>query len=121
MYVASVLLRLLNASKSEETPSDLMNEVITLKRDQIYQVSLLSRGSAGLQLKYRVSNDSIIEVTRTGTLNSNIKETGSAVTVNFQITALQPGNVTVTFFETRPWDKTFAEIVQKQINITIEE
>jgi len=112
------------ASPSPALPKTMdKDESITLKPGEVHEVTLQSRGAAGLQLLYRTSTDSVVEVKRKDVSPGDAKQIppniGGAIPVIFTIKALKPGDTRVTFYETRPWDKSFKEIIGKKISIKV--
>lgn len=97
---------------------------LTLKVGEVRLVTLQSRGAVGLQLIGRSDDESISQVERKEYRPSDVAKqmpdnVGGPVPAIFAIKALREGETQVTFAETRPWDKTFKEIIQKQIRITV--
>jgi len=45
---------------------------------------------------------------------------GDSIILIFEITAIKKGIVTVTFYETQPWNKDFKEIIKKKITFEVE-
>jgi len=88
-----------------------------------FTIELKSRGSLGLQLAFRTDKDGIVAVTRLPA-DSNSQERispGDPLKVIFEIKALKPGTVNITFFETQPWNKDFQEIIKKEIEVEVVE
>ena len=97
---------------------------LTLKPGETFQVILQSRGAAGLQLLYRCEDDSIVRIQRKESFPSDSPKDwttniGGSMPAVFAIQALKEGETKVTFYETRPWDKNFKEIIQKQLTIVV--
>ncbi|MEI6678027.1 MAG: protease inhibitor I42 family protein [Mariniphaga sp.] len=92
-----------------------------MKPFETTQVELVSRGALGLQLFYRTDQDSIVQVTRLEPkLNStNSILPGDPLSAIFEIKSLKKGIVNITFYETQPWNKDFAEIIQKKIQVEV--
>lgn len=89
---------------------------MVIKEKESFRVELQSRGGLGLQLGYRTDNDGVVQVSRVG------EETalpGSNLPVTYEITGLRKGKVTISFYETQPWNKNFAEIIQKEVEVEV--
>ena len=98
-------------------------ETKTLKLSEVFSVELVSRGSLGLQLLYRMNIDSIVEVKRVEPVigQSNTPRPGDPIGAFFEIRALKKGMVEIIFYETQPWNKEFKDIIQKVIKIEVVE
>jgi len=98
-------------------------ETKTLRPSEVFSVELVSRGSLGLQLLYRMNIDSIVEVKRVEPVisQSNPPRPGDAIGAFFEIRALKKGMVEIVFYETQPWNKEFIDIVQKVFKIEVVE
>jgi predicted secreted protein len=97
---------------------------LTLKVGEGHHVTLQSRGATGLQLLYRCDDDSTVQIQRkeftpADTAKELSTNVGGSMPAVFQIQALKEGETKVTFYETRPWDKSFKEIIQKQLTIKV--
>jgi hypothetical protein len=96
-------------------------EIKRMKPFETTQVELVSRGALGLQLLYRTDQDSIVQITR---LEPKINPTdpilpGDPLGAIFEIKSQKKGIVNITFYETQPWNKDFAEIIQKKIIVEV--
>jgi hypothetical protein len=89
---------------------------MVIKEKESFRVELQSRGGLGLQLAYRTNNDGIVQVSRVG---EGTALPGSNLPVTYEITGLRKGKVTVSFYETQPWNKSFAEIIQKEVEVEV--
>ena len=94
-------------------------ETLNMNINDVHTVTLESRGSAGLKLSFRYSDPGIVEITRLESSTVISKEIGGPIPAVFQIKALRTGNTTIEFFETRSWDKSYPEILQKSIVIKV--
>ena len=96
-------------------------ETKTLKLSEVFSVELVSRGSLGLQLLFRMNTDSIVEVKRVEPVisQSNPPRPGDPIGAFFEIRALKKGMVEIIFYETQPWNKDFKDIIQKVIKIEV--
>jgi hypothetical protein len=94
-------------------------EVRRIKPNESFQLVLQSRGGIGLQLSYRVDNEGVVDVFRMEADTSAPVSPGSSMPVTYRITGVQKGKVSITFYETQPWNKSFKEIVQKAIQVEV--
>ena len=95
------------------------DKTLNMNINDVHTVRLESRGSAGLKLSFRYSDPGIVEITRLENGTVIPEEIGGPIPAVFEIKALQTGNTTVEFFETRPWDKSYPEILQKSMVIKV--
>lgn len=93
----------------------------TMKPLEVITIELVSRGSLGLQLLFKMDIDSIVEVKRIEpTINQvDPPRPGDPIGAFFEIRSLRKGLVKITFYETQPWNKDFKNIIQKEINIEV--
>ena len=97
-------------------------KTIQLKLNQNKTITIESRGAMGLQLNFRMGDDSLIHVERTATNGpADEHSIGGPVPVTFNITATRPGSTVLTFYHTRPWDKDFKEIIADEIVVEVTE
>lgn len=98
-------------------------ETRKMKPFETFKIQLVSRGALGLQLLCRMDTDSIVEVKRVEPVinESDPILPGDPIGAIFEIKSLRKGDVTLTFYETQPWNKEFKEIIQKEINIEVVE
>lgn len=89
---------------------------MVIKEKESFRVELQSRGGLGLQLSYRTDNGGIVEVSR---VDAGTAIPGSNLPVTYEITGLRKGKVTVSFYETQPWNKNFKEIIQKEVEVEV--
>lgn len=99
---------------------------LLLDRGQSLQVTLQSRGAAGLQLRYDIADTSVVAVERKDVdpgdqTAAHSPTVGGAVPAVFEIRGLRPGRTQITFFEIRPWEPTFQRIVQRTLTVTVGE
>jgi predicted secreted protein len=113
------------ATPSDATVLQKMDEKdsLNLAVGETHQITLQSRGASGLQLLYRCQPESIVQIRRLEQKPSDSAkppaDVGSGIPATFEIKALKQGVVKVTFYETRPWDKNFKEIVQREMSISV--
>lgn len=101
------------------------SENLRLKIGEVQQVTLQSRGATGLQLLARCDDEKVVEVLRVQGNPDSEKSTatdkiGGAIPAFFSIKGLKKGKTTVTFYETRSWEKDFKEIIQKTLEVEVE-
>jgi len=97
-----------------------MSEPLKMSINDNHTVILQSRGSAGLKLSFRSSNSDIVEIKRSeNEIKADGGIIGGSMPVIFEIKALKKGSTTVDFYESRPWDKNFQEIIQKTFVISV--
>jgi hypothetical protein len=89
---------------------------MVIRPKESFRVELQSRGGLGLQLSYRTDNDGIVEVSR---VDTGTALPGGNLPVTYEITGLRKGKVTVSFYETQPWNKNFTEIIQKEVEVEV--
>jgi hypothetical protein len=89
---------------------------MVIKEKESFRVELQSRGGLGLQLSYRTDNDGVVQVSR---VDAGTALPGSNLPVTYEITGLRKGKVTVSFYETQPWNKDFKEIIQKEVEVEV--
>lgn len=96
-------------------------ETIRMKPAETVKVELVSRGALGLQLFCKMDIDTIVEVNRLepAVIQSSTIRAGDPMEAIFEIKSLQSGTVTITFYESQPWNKEFKEIVQKVIKVVV--
>lgn len=95
-------------------------DTIHKKVNETEMVVLENRGASGLQMKYRTDKEGIVSINRLEHSKQEQVKPGDPIKVAFQIVAKQKGTVKVTFYETRPWDKNFKEIVVREMVIQVE-
>lgn len=100
------------------------DENISLKTGEVFEVKLQRSAGTGLQLRHRCEDESIVQVRRKEQVPADAAETrpaklGGPILAHYIIEALKEGETKVTFYETRPWDKNFKEIIQKQISVKV--
>lgn len=120
IYACQILLK--QETKKQRTMNNLMEENKKMKPLETIKIELESRGSLGLQLLFKTDIDSVVKVTRENTemISSGSITPGDSIILIFEITAIKKGIVTVTFYETQPWNKDFKEIIKKEITIEVE-
>lgn len=116
-----ILLSLITFINCTHMPTENLH----LQTGEIYKMTLPSRGATGLQLLFRVTDDSIVDIKRiesSGNENDSTapRSIGGPVQATFEITALKPGETNVTFYETRPWEKDFKEIIVQNLTIEVD-
>ena len=89
---------------------------MVIKEKESFRVELQSRGGLGLQLSYRTDNDGVVQVLR---VDAGTALPGSNLPVTYEITGLRKGKVTISFYETQPWNKNFKEIIQKEVEVEV--
>jgi predicted secreted protein len=95
-------------------------EEINLKQNESFKVSLESRGATGLKLMYHCDTNMVqIQKVDTEAQQQRSQSIGDPVPVTYEIKALKEGQTKVVFYETKPWDKNFKELVKKVFNISI--
>jgi hypothetical protein len=129
LIISAIILMMITCqtiSKQEtikqKTMNNLKEENKRMKPLETFKVELESRGSLGLQLLFKTDIDSVVEVTRLNTeINNGGNITpGDSIMIFFEIKAIKKGIVTVTFYETQPWNKDFKEIIKKEMKIEVE-
>jgi len=120
IYACQILLK--QETKKQRTMNNLMEENKKMKPLETIKIELESRGSLGLQLLFKTDIDSVVKVNRENTemISSGSITPGDSIILIFEITAIKKGIVTVTFYETQPWNKDFKEIIKKKITIEVE-
>lgn len=96
-------------------------ETKKMKPLETFKVVLISRGALGLQLLFKMDTASVVEVKR---VEPSIIKTdpilpGDPINAVFEIRSINEGSVRITFYETQPWNKEFAPIIQKEIEIEV--
>lgn len=97
----------------------MQTETIFIHPDQRHAVTLNNRGSSGLQMQVTADHADVVRITRRHTAPLEGMMPGDPLQVTFDIEGLQPGTTEVTFFETRPWDKSFAPIIAKKLIVKV--
>lgn len=111
---------------SQQRDKSIMTEeqTITLAPGDSRQITLQSRGAAGLQLMYEIADTNVVVVERKPPDPSELERArttniGGAVAAVFEIKALSQGQSEIVFFETRPWEPDFQRIVQRKVTVTV--
>jgi len=104
--------------------SGMENQIVetrTMRPLEVFKIELVSRGSLGLQLVFKMDVDSIVEVKRVEPIinQANPPRPGDSIGAFFEIRALKSGMVKITFYETQHWNKDFKDIIQKEINVEV--
>jgi len=96
-------------------------ETRTMRPLEVFKIELVSRGSLGLQLLFKMDVDLIVEVKRVEPIinQANPPRPGDSIGAFFEIRALKSGMVKITFYETQHWNKDFKDIIQKEINVEV--
>ena len=110
-------------TKIESAMENQIVETRTMRPLEVFKIELVSRGSLGLQLFFKMDIDSIVEVKRVEPIINQVNppRPGDSIGAFFEIRALKNGNVKITFYETQPWNKDFKDIIQKEINVEVVE
>jgi predicted secreted protein len=96
-------------------------EIVNKKAGEVFEIALDSRGATGLQMQFKTDVDGVVSVERTDTVRGAHSMAGDPVKAVFEVRTLQPGNVTILFFETRPWDKNFQPIPATDVMVKVTE
>ncbi len=95
-----------------------------MNKGEVREITLPSRGAAGLQLLFRCERDSVVQVKR---LDSQLPDksqsppsnVGDSINAVFELRAVGKGETKVTFYETQPWNPNFKEQTIKEITIIV--
>lgn len=99
-----------------------MEDSLTIRINETKQVTLQSRGAMGLQLLFRISDSSVVDIKRIdskGPNDSSKTNIGGSIPAVFEIRGLKAGKTNVEFYETQPWNKNFKDISQKEMLIEV--
>lgn len=97
----------------------MSDKAVNKQLGQSHDLILSNRGSSGLAIRWRVSDDSIAYVERLENLPANALQPGDPLQTRYRIHFVQKGPVTVSFFETQVWDDDFPEIALQQLSFVV--
>ncbi len=83
---------------------------ISKKVGDTHTLVLTNRGSAGLSIQWKLSDDTLAAVERLEHLPTPEAQPGDAIQTQYQITLLKKGQVAIHFYETHIWDNDFPDL-----------
>lgn len=109
------------SSSTEKTTTVDTADKVVIKVNEVYKLTLQSRGAMGLQLLYRCDDTTIVSINRIDPPASQdtMPKMGAPVPAIFEIRGTKPGKTKIVFYETRPWEKDFKEIIQKELDVEV--